>query len=713
MPHKIWNKKPVPREVTKELNEKYGIDALTASILVRRGVTSGEDIQYFLEDDKRFLHNPFSFTNMEDAVDRILQAKDEGEKVLIFGDRDVDGITSTTVLYDCFTALGIDTQWRLPSGNDAYGLNKAAVDDFAADYGTLIVTVDCGISNIEEIAYASSLGIDVIVLDHHNPPETLPAPAIIVDAKCEDAGYPFADISGCAVAFKTTCALRFALSELYKQEICLLTVRPMNEAYTVSCMKVQNLVQKDVLEETIIPGSIPIEKTRLVEFLRGQQIFVWDGAQTEKMLSAIFGKGVAFNLLDIRPEIAKLIPSVENLSLVRLKSLSKIARYNPAKATEIEGFYNIFVTYMNKQLANQFPGNEKAEEKELQLVALAALADVMPLKNENRIFLHHGLAAINAGNVRPGLMELLSHQGLLGKRITSTDLSWSVVPVLNAAGRLGQPELAAQLFMEENAARRDELATQIVELNNMRKQLGAESFGYAMESAEQSISRHASKLCVVIDERIHRGISGLVAGKLCAQFNIPALVGTIVEDTVIGSMRSCRGYDVTKFLNKMDGLFLNHGGHNSAAGFSLKKERLEEFIHTLELLAPTIELAADTSDSIDVDAELPPSYLKPDVLNIVDKFEPYGEENRPLTFMSQSLKIADAQLMGRTERQHLKLTLDCGTHKWPALFWGEGERLGRDFVKGDSVDVLYELNRNLFNGVETPQMILKDIRKSK
>ena len=137
MPHKIWNKKPVPREVTKELNEKYGIDALTASILVRRGVTSGEDIQYFLEDDKRFLHNPFSFTNMEDAVDRILQAKDEGEKVLIFGDRDVDGITSTTVLYDCFTALGIDTQWRLPSGNDAYGLNKAAVDDFAADYGTL------------------------------------------------------------------------------------------------------------------------------------------------------------------------------------------------------------------------------------------------------------------------------------------------------------------------------------------------------------------------------------------------------------------------------------------------------------------------------------------------------------------------------------------------------------------------------------------------
>jgi single-stranded-DNA-specific exonuclease len=233
-----------------------------------------------------------------------------------------------------------------------------------------------------------------------------------------------------------------------------------------------------------------------------------------------------------------------------------------------------------------------------------------------------------------------------------------------------------------------------------------------MEHAEKSIDTHAGKLCVVIDERIHRGISGLVAGKLCSQYNIPALVATTVDGNIIGSMRSCRGYDVTKFLNKMDELFINHGGHNSAAGFSLKKERLDEFKQSLVELAPTIELEADTSNAIDVDAELPPTYLKPDIISIVDKFEPYGEENRPLTFMSQSLRIADAQLMGKTERTHLKLTLDCGENKWPALFWGEGERLGRDFNKGDYVDILYELNRNLFNGVETPQMILKDVRKT-
>ena len=706
-----WNKKSVPRALTKELADTYGIDALTASILIRRGVTAGEDIQYFLEDDKRFLHSPFLFTGMEDAVDRILQARDEGEKVLIFGDRDVDGVTGTTVLYEGLTSLGIDAQWRLPCGNEAYGLSKEVVEEFAADYGTLIVTVDCGISNAEEIAYASSLGIDIIVLDHHNPPETLPTPAIIVNAKCAGAGYPFADISGCAVAFKTMCALRFAQSELYKQEICLLTVRPVNEAYTITCMKVQNLVQKAVLEETVIPGTVPVSRTRLVEFLRGQQIFVWDGEQTKKMLAAAFGAGVEFNLMDIRPEIAKRIPAMAEMSLVRLKSRSKIARYNPAKATEIEGFYNIFVTYMHKQLAAQFPKHEQEEERELQLVALAAIADVMPLRNENRIFLRHGLAAINAGRVRPGLLELLSHRELLGKRVTSTTLAWQVIPVLNAAGRLGQPELATKLFLEEDVAKRDALAAQIVELNDRRKQLDAEAFVYAAEHAEKSLEAHAHKLCVVIDERIHRGVSGLVAGKLCGLHNVPAIVATVVDDTIIGSMRSCRAYDATRFLNKMDDIFLSHGGHNSAAGFSLKKERLDEFKQTLELLAPTIELADDDRDSVDVDAELPPPYLKPNVLDVIDRFEPYGEQNAPLTFMSQSLRITDAQILGKTERTHLKLTLDCGTHKWPAIFWGEGDRLHRDLDKGDVVDILYEIKRNLFNGMETPQLILKDIRK--
>ncbi|MCR5724725.1 MAG: single-stranded-DNA-specific exonuclease RecJ [Treponema sp.] len=719
---KNWNKKQISKETVKALCDTYGMEPLVASIMARRGITSGNDIQFFLETDKRFLHNPFEFTAMSDAVDRILQAQDEGEKVLIFGDRDVDGVTSTTVLYDALTALGIDTTWRLPSGNDAYGLNKAAIDDFAAAYGTLIITVDCGISNNKEIAYASSLGMDVLVLDHHTAPETLPSPAIIIDPKCADSGYPFADISGCAVAFKVAQALRFSKSELYKQEICLLSVRQEENrtdgACTIDCLKLENLVKTASLSETIVPGTKSITDTGLIPFLTGQQIFVWDGPRTEQLLSNLFGRGVEFNLLDIRPEVAKLIPAVLGMSLSRVKTLSKIARYNLDEATEIDGFYNIFVTFMEKQLLAQFPQHAEAEKRDLQLVALAALADIMPLVDENRIFLFHGIAAMNETTARPGLLELLSCQGLLSRRITSSDLSWNIVPVLNAAGRLGKPELAVELFLEKDVQKRDELARGILALNQQRKQLGSDAWGYAQEQAEKSLSEYGGNLCVVIDERINRGVSGIVASRLVQHYGVPSMAVTSVGELAIGSIRSCRGFDITVFLDSLGDIFENHGGHRFAGGFSLNKSRIDEFKALLKERAAAIILEDDSSERIDIDAELPVPYLsrvsektaKPEILSTVDRFEPYGEGNRELIFMTRRIKIQDAQIMGKTERQHLKLTFDCGAVKWPAMFWGEAERLHRDFDKGDTVDIVYTLGRNTFNGMETPQMILKDVR---
>lgn len=145
---------------------------------------------------------------MEDAVDRIMQAKDESEKVLVFGDRDADGITATALMTSWFQQEGVDVRWQVPTGDEAYGLTKEAVRAFAAESGTLIVTVDCGISYREEIALAASLGIDVIVVDHHNPTGDLPEDAVIINPKTEGSGYPFPDISGCAVAYKLPCTLR-------------------------------------------------------------------------------------------------------------------------------------------------------------------------------------------------------------------------------------------------------------------------------------------------------------------------------------------------------------------------------------------------------------------------------------------------------------------------------------------------------------------------
>ena len=209
-----YNKKNITREEIYDLHKKFGIDLLESSIFARRGINTGKDIMYYLESDPRFIHTPFLFSSMEDAVSRINDAIDENEKVLIFGDRDVDGITSTAILYSYLKQQGLDVQWRLPVGEDSYGLSMQAVDDFAKEFGSLIITVDCGISNNLEIQHAKELGIDVIVTDHHNPPEELPPAIIIIDPKMSDSGYPFKDISGAAVAYKLVSALRFSHFQL-------------------------------------------------------------------------------------------------------------------------------------------------------------------------------------------------------------------------------------------------------------------------------------------------------------------------------------------------------------------------------------------------------------------------------------------------------------------------------------------------------------------
>ena len=608
--------------------------------------------------------------------------------------------------------MGIEVSWRIPSGEDTYGLSLKAVEEFAANYGSLIITVDCGISNNVEIDRAVELGIDVIITDHHNPPENLPNATIIIDPKLPEDEYPFPFISGCAVAFKLASALRFAQNELYKQELCLLDVRPVNDAYTIDCIKMVNMTERARLSEIITPGMVRIEDTRLMQFLRGQQILVWDADLQKKQLAKIFGNGIEFNMMDLRPEIATEIPSVRTASLLRIKEISKLLRYREGNQSEMDGFFNIFITYIQKKTAT--PDNQKKTQADLQLVMLAALADIMPLHNENRILVRQGLTALNGGEVIPGLKELLARLNMLGKRITSTDISWNVVPVLNAAGRLGRSELAVELFLSETSQQRDSIAEQIIQLNKDRRQLGTDAWGYVEKQAYENFEKYNKKLVVVVEPRIHRGISGILAAQLVKVFEVPSIAITILEDgTAVGSVRSTRGFDVTPMLDSCGELFLNHGGHNYAAGFSLNKENLDALLqHFLEYTA-VIELEDNQDSTLQTDAEIPHDYLTPNLLKTIDLFEPYGEGNPQLLFFSRKLKIVGADIIGKGEKKHLKLVLAGGKHKWPALFWNEAERLGRDFALGDTIDVVYRLERNLFNGMETAQMIIQEVERSK
>ncbi len=707
-----FNKKSIETESVKNLHKKYGLDSLEASILTRRGVTLGEDILYHIESDRRFMHPNFLLPSMEDAVDRINSAIEEGEKVLVFGDRDVDGITSTAILYSYLKKRGLDVSYHLPVGDDAYGLSIPIIEEFAKADGSLIITVDCGISNVKEIAYAASLQIDVIVTDHHNPPDELPDTPIIVDPKLASSAYPFQDISGAAVAFKLVQALRFSRCEYYAQEFALLDARKDGGAYRIDCIKVRNSVKTGTFGETFEAGT-PVSATKLPEFLCGQQILVWNAAAVKRNLMEVFGSGVDFQVLDMRSRIGSELPSLAGKDLGALKSASKFARYLPAADSEIEGFYNLFVTFTEKQCAQAFPSDEKDAMQDLQLVAIAALADIMPMKNENCIFVKNGLMGINSAARRQGLSELLALMDTGGKTITSTDLAWKIIPALNAAGRMGQTETALELLIADDPFVREARAKKILELNEQRKAFVAEGERLTGQQAESSRTAYGGKLCAVIDERINRGITGILAAKLMQKYTIPAIAVTFIDNgkTAVGSMRSCRGCIATDFLDAFGEIFINHGGHNSAAGFSFEREKLDAFLERLEDTAARITLEED-DETVIVDAELPEAYITPALLDLVERFEPFGAENRELVFVSKNLKIHEAVILGKSERQHLKLVFDCGKYKFPAIFWGAAERLGRDFKSGDRIDILYTVGKNYYKGMVTPQMTILDAEKS-
>lgn len=702
-----WHKKSINKQQIEPLCKKYGISQLEASVLVRRGITDGSEILYFLEDDLRFQHEPFTFSDMEDVVERILQAKDEGERILIYGDSDVDGVSATSILYEQLERMGLDVRWRLPLADDTYGLSMQAVDNFAAEGGSLIITVDCGISNINEVSHANSLGIDVIVTDHHNPPETLPEAIIIINPKVTGSGYPFQDISGAAIAYKIAGALRFSQSDFYGAEVCIMNLTCEDGSVTVDCIKIKNQVTVRQLRETIIPGRTSIYDLKLPYFLQGQVIYVWDAKESQRILKDLFGGGIEFNLTSLRDQICRVMPSLGKKTADDLTNLSALAKYRPEERSAIKTLGNLYVSYCRKIDLERNPQNAVTEQHDIQLVGLAAMADVMPMRNENRIFVRNAMSAMKSGPLRSGLSELLSALKLRRESLTSTDLSWTVIPSLNAAGRMGKSDLALRLLLSKDGRERESLAREICALNEERKSLVSGAMLRIQGEVSASIDGHGGKICLVIDESINKGVTGILAARIMQEKNVPCIAVTCVDGVYVGSMRSCRGIIATDFLSRFGDFFINYGGHDAAAGFSFAGERLAQFKQKARSISDGMTLD-DEQRIIEVDAEIPPSYLGPESFGILDVLEPFGLDNPELVLMTLGFTLCDAQIVGKKEPQHLKLTFDTGKHKIPAMYWSQAERLKKDITVGKKYDILYTMAKNCYKGIDTNQLIIKD-----
>ncbi len=711
---KLWRKETISVEHVRTLHEKFGLDYISATLLTRRNIYEKDSLKYYLESELSYLHNPFLFEDMEQAVERVLIAKEEGEKVRILGDRDVDGITSTAILSEALTSFGLDVSWRLPEGDEPYGLTRAQVEEAHSDDVTLIITVDCGISNVDEVEYASSLGIDVIVTDHHIAGDYIPDAVAVIDPKIEECEYPFRHLAGCGVAVKFVWAVAFGISDFFQQEVILLHSFPGNsesgkETVIIEAVKLRNLTEMDRMVEEVVPGVLSIHQSRIVEFLNcALPILVLDVDTEMNLLNRAFSKKVDIHLGELRNLFGETIPQVKQHSLFSLKQMSKSIRYS-RHASELD----VLISLFSHHAVQSIPYLKEKYSSLFDLVALGTIADLMPMDDENRIMVKQGLKELS-GTGRPGLIVLLNQQNLLGKQLATTDIGWKVTPVINASGRMGKPSIALKLLLCSTQDEAAEYAQQLFALNRERQKSGEDSWNILLPKAKKSCEEHEKKFLVVEDRKVNRGLTGIMASRLMKQFSVPAMVIAHIDETrVTGSIRSPGEFDVREFLASFDDLFIDYGGHRCAGGFSMVKENLGVLNERLRTAINSFADIVESEEEVSIDVELPPQYLTPDIIRLVELLEPYGEGNPPIHFFISKAVIDDVKVLQNNRsdgENHVKMTISYGTYKWPALMWNGASFVADSFKVGDEIDMVFRMGRNYFRNQESLQLTVVDVR---
>mgnify|MGYP005792009667 FL=1 len=559
--NKKWECYAVDENKVNELVEKFGISGILSRILVNKNITQKDEIDLFMNPTRKDFHDPFLMPDMEIIVDRVLQAIEQKEKIMIYGDYDADGITSITVLKSFLEERGLEVASYIPNRLDeGYGLNKTALKKIYDDGYRLIITVDCGISGIDEVDYANSLGMEVLITDHHEPVETLPKAMAVVDAKRKDNKYSFNQLAGVGVVFKLIQAISIKLG----------------------------------LEEK--------------EYL-----------------------------------------------------------------------------------------------KYLDIVCIGTISDIVPLVDENRVIAKLGLKLI-AQTRNIGLKALLEVIGF--KNIDSTTISFGVAPRINACGRMGDEQVALDLFLEKDYDKAKKLAIKLNEYNIERQTIEKRIFDEATEKIEKN---EKDKACIIVgSEGWHHGIIGIVASKVTEMYFKPSILICFEGNDGKGSGRSIPGFDLHDALTECSDYLEKFGGHSMAVGVTVSRDKFELFKNKFEEYAKSHDIDK-IIPVINIDSELSLKDIDIDSVKSLQKLEPYGEANKMPVFMIRNLKINSIRAL--SEGKHLKLTLKDDGYMINAIGFNMGN-LSNEYLIDDKVDVIGNLDINSFNGNESIQLILKDIRKA-
>lgn len=702
-----WEPAGLPADDLKNLVTRFGMPGLAAQAFLRRGIIRAEDVRFFMDRNLQSAHVPFLFQDMENVVERIGQAVEEKEKILVFGDRDVDGMTSSAIMVRYLEDQGAEVSWQLPMEDESYGLTMAVVDKAVADGITLIITVDCGITSLDEVDHAQEEGIDVIIIDHHNPLDEIPAAVGIIDPKVEDAGYPFQGLCAAALAAKVTFAMDLARSPWFGQESCLLNIRPGNgDALIFEAVRMKNLVETGRLTESLVETSNPAVFNRILPFIQGLPLLVWEKDQQLKYMKKLFGQGSDIYLEGLEDRVGRSFPDLRGRSLFRMLGGSRLARFSTVMPGEIDVLKHLFLVMCLAEAKEAVARHEQA----LGLAAIGIVADMSPLLDENRILLAKGLEILPRLN-NPGLVALMRELQILQEPMVLKDVGWKLSPVLNASGRMGRPDIALSLLLSKDPSQINSLVKELVRLNDSRKKEGEQALGRSRKSARESLERNDGKLIFLRDDQAVRGITGIIAAQLAREYRVPAIMVTKVHDRCVGSIRTVRGVNATALLSSVSDLLGDWGGHDAAGGFSVDPESFTALEDRMQSLARSLELEDDAGMLAMPDVVVPPEAMKEDLWKVEETFQPYGQESPQLLYLARNLLVQEIQLVGK-EKTHVRMSLKSLDRIWPAIFWNAVERVPGDFKAQDHVDVMFRLERNTWGATSNLQLQVVDVRRT-
>ena len=556
-----WEVRPLDKERATAFAQTYGVPFFLAMLMNIRGLDDAAHLREFLGEGEP-LSDPFLLKDMDKAAARITRAVDNMEKIAVYGDYDADGVTSTAMLYSYLETRGADVIFYIPQREgEGYGMNMGAVEYLKEQGVSLIVTVDNGISSVQEVARANELGIDVVVTDHHRPQEILPDAVAVVDAYRPDDTSPYKHFSGVGIAFKLLMALEDGAGD----------VEDLLEAYS-------------------------------------------------------------------------------------------------------------------------------------DLAAIGTIGDIVPLTGENRTLIRAGLERLSQSD-RPGVQALLENAGIAGKALTSTNVAFTLVPRINATGRMGAPERAVRLLISGYEEEAEVLSEEICADNEERRRVEAEIAEAAFADIEAK-GYMKDRVVVVDGENWHHGVIGIVASRVTERCGKPCMIISRGETEAKGSGRSIEGFSLFEAICACGDLLIKFGGHPMAAGITLKPENIEAFRKRINRYAAE-HFPQMPTQTVTLDCKLNPAALSVSMAQSLTQLEPFGNGNPQPVFGLFNMELSNVTPVGGGG--HLRLTLEKNGAVITAMrFNTKPEEL--PYHIGDKIDLAVQLEAREFRGQPSLTVIVRDMK---